>query len=1245
MMLLLALLLQILAFDAIIDLGCGTYQVGTLKKSAVGNPVDMILNSQSKRHTPSLVAYDGEVFFVGEYAEIFQKRKPGLVFSGFTAGVMEDALNFALDPDASELSVFKGQPATTLLTALINHLVYSQINKPNETIDVTLTIPPGLTLPEISAIRGAIEAVPGVKLLTTVPIPVATAITYLSSRMGTINRTTVSSMSFVIVDLGYHSTDVSVVEALFKPDSTDVQMRVVATSSLKVGGHAITEALIERYISPKIPGLSSKKDLRKYKRAYEAIERGKTALSANTETHMVVESVLQDGGDLHVTLLRSQLNDLLDEMYNETAMQQFAELRALVAEKYKDSIFYFYGAASRALHMQAKMELFFNTSIQKTVNLDEGAIYGAALIAARYGSGHRVSYKFIPSDQTRPQLFYIPNRLTTEESEHLSNNSVTSIPLMRLNPYQRKSINNEIFPYLDDEFIVSNQTITINLEKEVDVEVDDTDEDMKERASESDKASLGDDLDTDVAEGEPFDAVQDSPADTEHSQQQDQTEDIHGDTDLALNETDIAERLKKALENISLELPEKKKKKVQKTISISPHNITAKWISTKTAPFYQISISAGDLLSISCNFYLPEFKQESVLSKYSTGSVVKEKDLAQLEKDISSYNAKIELIIEALRQYLTYPQSTTANKKQRKDDIQDTRDIRVKFLVNITTDSASIPSINFAAIQVQNWSDYNAELQDLIKAKKADKKPKAKVKAVDIEFERKCNVTFSPAFWNGTEVFANGYKLIEDANKVLQNRDHLSHSVNEIESVIYAARDLLEKHPPSKMDEGDVLLYASEGESIVKAIDSAKLFMEELEEKEPCGVNNTCVVERLTSTNETVGALRNAMRVVSDRLAHIRCIAPLREGFGSYVTDRNYSVNSLKAYSKLLKADIAGEEGAETASIAVSDNIINELAKLNETMNSLNLTMTLNTTVDQLKELRDTELICRTLTTLDIDSLLKDYQDEEEKLETEKLEAEKEQKNKSWFKKMIGKGGSEIEEKEKKILYTKDVIRRLKRAKADCGTFTRSADRLRTKIDNVADLHKKASDLYASITAELQMRPETNCTVVNETRTDLDKAIREARWQIAHTQEIVKNTKLASLTNEIRKMSEKAQNHLSYAKRLFQLLNSISDVNLEDISQDVQATLDELVILLRRLRITTVSEKLLEYLKNGGIVELKERNAFAEEPSEATFEEYNSNVTSVLKAALLPSPSINETVADMVNKTTTNTTSTKKEEL
>lgn len=38
-----------LSFDAIIDLGAGWFQVGTLKRTGGGSPVDAILNSQTKR--------------------------------------------------------------------------------------------------------------------------------------------------------------------------------------------------------------------------------------------------------------------------------------------------------------------------------------------------------------------------------------------------------------------------------------------------------------------------------------------------------------------------------------------------------------------------------------------------------------------------------------------------------------------------------------------------------------------------------------------------------------------------------------------------------------------------------------------------------------------------------------------------------------------------------------------------------------------------------------------------------------------------------------------------------------------------------------------------------------------------------------------------------------------------------------------------------------------------------------------
>lgn len=43
------ILLLSIQFDVIVDLGAATFQVGTLRRSGSGNPVEAILNSQSKR--------------------------------------------------------------------------------------------------------------------------------------------------------------------------------------------------------------------------------------------------------------------------------------------------------------------------------------------------------------------------------------------------------------------------------------------------------------------------------------------------------------------------------------------------------------------------------------------------------------------------------------------------------------------------------------------------------------------------------------------------------------------------------------------------------------------------------------------------------------------------------------------------------------------------------------------------------------------------------------------------------------------------------------------------------------------------------------------------------------------------------------------------------------------------------------------------------------------------------------------
>ena len=90
-------------FDAIIDLGSGTFQVGTLRRVGSGNPIEAILNTQSKRFSPTIIAYDGEQFLVGEFGAAYAKKNPGPVFRYFTNSPVNMITDFATDPEAPEL--------------------------------------------------------------------------------------------------------------------------------------------------------------------------------------------------------------------------------------------------------------------------------------------------------------------------------------------------------------------------------------------------------------------------------------------------------------------------------------------------------------------------------------------------------------------------------------------------------------------------------------------------------------------------------------------------------------------------------------------------------------------------------------------------------------------------------------------------------------------------------------------------------------------------------------------------------------------------------------------------------------------------------------------------------------------------------------------------------------------------------------------------------------------------------------
>ncbi|TNJ30069.1 Heat shock protein 70 [Giardia muris] len=1062
----------VFTFDAVLDLGCGVYQVGTLKKGAVGNPIDLLLNSQSKRLTPSLVAYDGEAFFVGEFAEPIQRRTPGLVFKSFLSNVMEPALSYAGNASALELSSLAGQPVATLLTALISHIAETQINRPGEVIDVTLTVPPGLSLPEISMIRNAIEAVPNLNLLTTVPIPVATTITYLSSRLATMDRSRTRTLHFVVIDSGYHSTDVSIVDATLKADSKDVIVRVMETVSINAGGHMVTERLLERHL----PNLD-RTDLRKYQRSYETMERGKITLSANTETKLVFDGANQDGSDLHLVLTRDHLNAVLDEVYKPELLETFTPIREGLGSR-ENTTFYFYGAATRALHLQELFENFFNTSIQRTVNVEEGAIYGAALVAAMYGSGYRVSYKFISSDQTRPMLEYLPSRLADAEKRELDEAGKAMLPLLRLSPLQQKSSNRDIFSLDETEFIPQN--VTLNYTFQMETPIEDPEENGTEEAS----------TETDDAN---------------------ETEEIpHLDPDLdlnqsSLNDEELLEKLKSVLNRI-----EARRTKVHTTLET--RSLPVSWLTTTSSPFYHVHMSASNLLDLTCDFSLPEYQMDAVMRRHFPTGIIQEKDLPSFERLVEDYDKKADALLQALQAYAQTPDSIPL----------DQRDIHIKIILNVSTDSASLPRVEYAGLQIQDWAAYNKEM-------KTTSAPKAKVPSIDLEFHKECNLVLGSSFWGNDSIFEAGYKLVSESNRIRANRNKLDHITNEIESVVYHAKELLEIHAPSLKNEGDHLIYADEGVNIREAITHARDYMEELEGLPPCIVNETCVETRLLSAEKTIDTLKSATDAVLDRLHHIRCLGQLGDARLEVTKRLDARLTDLDLFLGAIRKN--------TGDVSVSNSTILE-AFSRLLPSGSNVTASEKNHAGLLTKLTQASEICENLSEIDLDGVFKSYEEEESQLKTEEEAAKLEQQQKSWLTRLISRGDHTLEERQKALLQAKEVIHRLRKGVRDCEGYRSTIARIENHLNLLRTDQADLKDLAERLADDMKHRPTVSCNEVNRTLSRIESHHREMTRQVSALSSSKTMGKIGAIEADLRKISEKLQQGLERAKELYHLLLS-----------------------------------------------------------------------------------------------------------
>ena len=85
----------------------------------------------------------------------------------------------------------------------------------------------------------------------------------------------------------------------------------------------------------------------------------------------------------------------------------------------------------------------------RTVNLDEGAIYGGGLVTARHIVGFKVANRFNSLDDTRPHLYFNSDRGNTEM-------------LYRLNAHVKHGFTSDFPLYTVDTFKLGNGSLNVN---------------------------------------------------------------------------------------------------------------------------------------------------------------------------------------------------------------------------------------------------------------------------------------------------------------------------------------------------------------------------------------------------------------------------------------------------------------------------------------------------------------------------------------------------------------------------------------------------------------------------------------------------------------------------------------------------------------------------------------------------------------------------------------------------------------
>ncbi|PAV70673.1 hypothetical protein WR25_25288 isoform C [Diploscapter pachys] len=366
-----------------IDLGTTYSRVGVV----INGKVEIIANDQDNRTTPSYVAFTDTERLIGDAAmnlnnTVFDAKR--LIGRKFNDEVVQSDMKhwpFKVvnsEDNKPKIQVkYKGE--TKMFTPEeISSMILLKMKETAEAFlgqtckDAVITVPAYFNDSQRQATKDA-GTIAGLNVIRIINEPTAAAIAY------GLDKKAHGEHNVLIFGLGGGTFNVSILtieDGIFEVKST--------AGDTHLGGEDFDNRMVNHFVEEF--KRKHKKDLasnpRALRRLHTACERAKRTLSLSSRASIEIDSLFE-GIDFYTNITRVQFEELCADLFSSTMDLVKKALRDAKMDKSQIHEIVLVGSSSRIPKVQELLsDLFSGKELNKSINADEAAAYGAAVQAA-----------------------------------------------------------------------------------------------------------------------------------------------------------------------------------------------------------------------------------------------------------------------------------------------------------------------------------------------------------------------------------------------------------------------------------------------------------------------------------------------------------------------------------------------------------------------------------------------------------------------------------------------------------------------------------------------------------------------------------------------------------------------------------------------------------------------------------------------------------------------------------------------